>query len=92
MTALSGNGKGAGDSIVDNAAETEQICLDLSGDMPLKIYEVRSGEIKNLTGPSWTPQLHPTTRKHKVVKTSDTVLLLGCMETGKTCVICNVFW
>jgi hypothetical protein len=75
-----------------NAGSTEEkdeIVLDPLGNVPLKIYDVGTDEIENITKQDWTPALHLTEEERRVVETEGTVLLLGRSGTGKTICICS---
>jgi hypothetical protein len=67
----------------------DEIILDPLGNVPLKIYDVGTDEIENITKQDWIPALHLTEEERQVVETEGTVLLLGRSGTGKTVCICS---
>lgn len=59
------------------------VLLDVFGNVPLKLYEVKFHSISDIANDSWTPKLYLTDEERDVVEAKGTVLVLGRSGTGK---------
>ena len=59
------------------------VLLDVFGNVPLKLYEVKFHSISDIANDSWTPKLYLTDEERDVVEAEGTVLVLGRSGTGK---------
>ena len=85
----SGNADASMDRNTTTRKDHHEIFLDPLGNVPLKVYDVGTEDIENITKQDWTPTLHLTKEEREIVETEGTVLLLGRSGTGKTICICN---
>jgi len=59
------------------------VLLDVFGNVPLKLYEVKFHSISDIANDLWTPILYLTDEERDVVEAEGTVLVLGRSGTGK---------
>jgi len=71
------------------ADKRDKVLLDPHGNTPLKLYEVRFDQLRELEHDEWTPRLNLTEEEREIVQAPGTVLVLGRSGTGKTLCICN---
>lgn len=64
-------------------AKPQGVLLDVLGNVPLKLYDVKLHGISDIEMDSWTPNLHLTEEERSVVEAEGTVLVLGRSGTGK---------
>ena len=55
----------------------QNVLLDVFGNVPLKLYDVKLQSIDEITMESWSPQLHLTEEERDIVEAEGTVLVLG---------------
>jgi hypothetical protein len=60
-----------------------EVFLDPLGNVPLKVYNISTEDIDDISEENWTPNLHLTEEERDVVETRGTVLLLGRSGTGE---------
>lgn len=77
------------EDLAHQSTQKDEILLDVFGNIPLKLYEVKFHSIQDIKKDSWTPKLHLTEEERDVVEAEGTVLVLGRSGTGKTVCICN---
>jgi hypothetical protein len=60
-----------------------EVFLDPLGNVPLKVYNISTEDIDDISEENWTPNLHLTEEERDAVETRGTVLLLGRSGTGE---------
>lgn len=71
------------ENLLHQSTQKERVLLDVFGNVPLKLYEVKFHSISEITNDNWTPRLHLTEEERDVVEADGTVLVLGRSGTGK---------
>lgn len=72
-----------------NKNQSHNILLNPKGNVPLKLYKIKSSDLEQIIDQDWSPQLYLTDEERSIVEEVGTVLLLGRSGTGKTVCICN---
>lgn len=71
------------DDLLTRASRPKGVLLDVFGNVPLKLYDVKLQSLDDITMDSWSPSLHLTDEERDVVEAEGTVLVLGRSGTGK---------